>query len=108
MFTQLHFNFKDNMIKCYLLQTHNKTVEKTVKRFQWKIKPLVFSLVKHTNGKSVVFSLEYHWNNSVILNSNDFQWNNSDFDKNHSSNTNGKHCYTTVIPETFSMGLISE
>ena len=29
--------------------------------------------------------------------------NNGDFDKSH-WNTNGKHRFTTVIPETFSMG----
>ena len=62
--------------------------------------------------KSLVFPLEYHWNNNekavlflIPLTSSGITVNNGDFDTSH-WNTNGKHLFITVIPETFSMGLL--
>ena len=60
--------------------------------------------------KSLLFPLEYHWNNSektvsflIPLTSSGITVNNGDSEKSH-RNTHEKHWFTTVIPETFSMG----
>ena len=94
-----------------ILKTAKKTVEDN--EINRKKMSLLFSLSNSEKIpvlQSLVFPLEYHWNNSektglflIPLTSSGITVNNGDFDKSH-WNTNGKHWFTTVIPETFSMG----
>ena len=80
----------------------------------WKIRTLrqYYSLSLVTSGKSLFFCCSFDWNTIGITVkwqcyfkfhwlSVEYQW---IWQKSLESNTNGKQCYTTVIPEIFSMG----